>query len=97
MFNLGFGGQFGGGFLQAPDATVITPQSGVVTYAINWTKQRARDDSQRRDRYGGMDSWRLAFPTSPGGMTPDDKAMPLMLTSPTWFHPGAGWRERRYR
>lgn len=65
MFNLGFGGQFGGGFLQSPDATVVGAPSGVVTYAIGPTKFRKRDDSQRRDRYGSLDRWGLAFPTSP--------------------------------
>lgn len=66
MFNLGFGGQFGGGFIQAPEAAVASAPGGGVTYAINWSKSRPRDDSQRRDRYGGMDSWAIAFPTSPG-------------------------------
>lgn len=65
MFNLGFGGQFGGGFLQAPDAGVASAPGGVVTYETTWTRSRPRDDSQRRDRYGALSRWGVAFPTSP--------------------------------
>ncbi len=53
MSNLGFGGQFGGGFIQGPGPEAPAP-SGVVTYEINWGKMRPRDDSQRRSQGGPL-------------------------------------------
>lgn len=98
MFNLGFGGQFGGGFIQAPEAGIASaPGGGGVTYAINWAKHRPRDDSQRRDRYGGMDNWDVAFPTSPGQPHVDDSMKTTFDVGPVTFSPGATWRQRRYR
>lgn len=80
MFNLGFNGQFGGGFLQSSGGGIAQAPAGSITYAINWARQRPRDDSQRRDRYGALDSWGLAFPTSPEG--------------PVWFHSGKSHARR---
>jgi hypothetical protein len=97
MFNMGFNGQFGGGFLQSPGAGIVQAPPGAVVYAMNWNRQKkARDDSQR-DRYGTLESWRLAFPTSTGQQDPEESMKRTFQVGPIWFHPGAGWRERRYR
>lgn len=68
MFNLGFNGQFGGGFMQANDGGVAQAPPGSITYAISTSRPQRRDDSQRRDRYGSLDSWALEFPTSPNAV-----------------------------
>lgn len=65
MFNLGFNGQFGGGFMQASQQGIAQAPPGAITYAISTSRPQRRDDSQRRDRYGSLDSWSLSFPTSP--------------------------------
>lgn len=80
MFNLGFNGQFGGGFMQESQPGIAQAPPGSITYAINWGRSQPRDDSQRRDRYGALDSWGLQFPTSTGILS---------------FSPGAGATKRR--
>lgn len=97
MFNLGFNGQFGGGFMQASEAGVAAAPPGSITYAINWTKSQPRDDSQRRDRYGSLDRWQIAFPTSPGQQPVDESMKTTFPAGPVTFSPGATWRQRRYR
>jgi hypothetical protein len=51
MFNMGFQGNFGGGFIGNP-GSAPTPAGGVgVTYAISYNRSRPKDRSGRKSPY----------------------------------------------
>lgn len=99
MFNLGFGGQFGGGFLQAPGSGVVAPEGGgVVVYAVNTSRAQPRDRSGRRPAYERVDDTNfLQFPVGTGQQDPEDSWKVNFPVGPIWFHKTAYRRDRRYR
>jgi hypothetical protein len=84
---MGFQGQFGGGFLQAPDASAAFGMvGGGVVYALNHPRQQPRDRSGRKPPYVIMsESDKLAFPVSTG-QEGDWLESWLMPVSPVWYH-----------
>jgi hypothetical protein len=93
---MGFQGQFGGGFLQAPDASAgFGTVGGGVVYALNHPRVQPRDDSQRKSPYVIMsESDKLAFPVSTG-QEGDWQERYLFPNSPVWFHRTTTNRFRR--
>lgn len=51
MFNMGFQGQFGGGFIQGPQDTMVGGAG--VTYSQGTLKSKPKDRSGRKGPYGG--------------------------------------------
>jgi hypothetical protein len=62
--SMGFGGQFGGGFIQGPPSGV-GEGGGQVVYAMDAYRTRPRDRSGRKGAYEGF-----TFPVGPEGFQP---------------------------
>lgn len=90
MYNMGFEGQFGGGFIQGNNPPINGPIQGGVTYAVSTSRPRPKDRSGRKI----YEDWMLRFPVSTG----DDHGMETTFpVGPIQYHPTSMLRSRRHQ